>query len=146
MERFIEEFIACRRIAVVGCSRNRHKFGNIAFSELRRRGYAVLPVHPTEREFLGVPCAPNLTALRGQIDAVFVSVGPDRALPVLEEAASIGVHRVWLQQGAESPEVIAAGERLGLSLVVKKCLLLYAPPVRSFHRVHRAIARLTRTL
>jgi predicted CoA-binding protein len=146
MDHAIEEFVACRRVAIVGCSHKRRAFGNMAFTELKRRGYEVLPVHPTEQEILGVPCAPNLASLRGRVDAVVVSVSPGRVIPVLEEAASIGLHHAWLQQGAESPEAIAAGERLGLSLIAKKCILLYAQPVRSFHRMHRAIARLTRTL
>jgi predicted CoA-binding protein len=145
MERSIEEFIACRRIAVVGCSRNRHKFGNAACAELQRRGYEVVPVHPTEREILGLPAAANLASLRGQVDAVFICVSPGRVMPILEEAASIGLRHIWLQQGAESPEIIDAAERLGLIVVVKKCILLYAPPVRSFHRLHLAFAKLTRT-
>jgi predicted CoA-binding protein len=145
MDASIQEFVDCRRVAVVGCSRTRHKFGNSAFIELKRRGYEVVPVHPTEREILGAKCSPNLTSLRGEIDAVLISVSPDRVIPILEEAASIGLRHVWLQQGAETPESIPAAERLGLAIVVKKCVLLYAPPVRSFHRLHRVFAKLTRS-
>lgn len=142
MEPYIQDFIECRRIAVVGYSRNAGKFGNSAYAELRQRGYEVYAVHPTEEEIRGVRCVPNLHALQGRIDAVLVSVPAAQAVAVLEEAASIGVRNVWLQQGAESPEVLATASRLGLHMVAKKCVLMYAPPVRSFHGWHRGLVKL----
>jgi predicted CoA-binding protein len=126
----------------VGVSRSGTKFGNTAFKELGERGYQVYPVHPTAKEIDGKPCYPNLAAVRDQVDGVLVSVPPEKAKPVLEEAAAAGLKNVWLQQGAESPEVLALAQKLGLNLVAKKCVLMYAPPVRSFHGWHRLFARL----
>ena len=141
MSRPTEDFICCKRIAVVGFSRNSRKFGNLAYNELKQRGYLVWAVHPTEKVIAGIPCYPNLTSLRGRVDAVLVSVPPKQAVSILEEAASIGLKNVWLQQGAESTEAFETAERLRLNLVAKKCVLMYAPPVRSFHGWHRAVAK-----
>lgn len=138
----IEEFVACKRIAVVGASRSGKKFGNGAAKELRTRGYEVFLIHPEAQEIDGQPCYPSLTALRDQVDAVFISVPAGQAAPVMREAASLGIHRVWLQQGAESPELLALGEELGLSLVSKRCILMYAPPVKSVHGWHRGFVKL----
>jgi len=44
-----------------------------------------------------------------------------------------------VQQMAESPALLESGRQLGLSLVTGKCILMYAPPVRSFHKFHRTI-------
>jgi hypothetical protein len=142
MNQAIQDFINGNRIAVVGVSRDGTKFGNTAFAELAARGYQVFAVHPTAQEIAGAPCYPNLTALRGQVDGVLVTVSPQQAVPVLREAASIGLKNVWLQQGAESPEALALARDLGLDLVARKCVLMYAPPVRSLHAWHRAFARL----
>jgi len=142
MDRAIQDFINGKRIAIVGISRGGEKFGNTAFAELAARGYRVFAVHPTAQEIAGAPCYPNLTALRGQVDGVLVTVSPQHAVSVLREAALIGLKNVWLQQGAESPEALALARDLGLDLVVGKCVLMYAPPVRSFHAWHRAFARL----
>ena len=49
--RIIDDFLAQRRIAVAGVSRNPHKFGNVLFRELKQRGYDVLPLNPTLKEF-----------------------------------------------------------------------------------------------
>ncbi|MFN0157162.1 MAG: CoA-binding protein [Bacteroidota bacterium] len=142
MNQAIQDFIGCKRIAVVGYSRNICKFGNYAYAELQKRGYQVFAVHPTEKEISGVKCYPNLQSLRGEIDAVLISIQPERVVPILEEASTIGVKNVWLQQGAESVEALLAADRLGLAIVAKKCVLMYAPPVRSFHGLHRSFTRL----
>jgi len=142
MNQPIQDFINGKRIAVVGVSRDKEKFGNTAFAELAARGYQVFAVHPTAQEIAGAPCYPNLTALRGQVDGVLVSVSPQQAMPVLREAATLGLKNVWLQQGAESPQVLALARDLGLNLVARKCVLMYASPVRSFHAWHRAFAKL----
>jgi hypothetical protein len=142
MDRAIQDFINGKRIAVVGVSRNKDKFGGMVFPELAARGYQVFAVHPEAKEIAGTPCYPNLAALRGQVDGVLVVVPPQQAVSVLQEAAMVGLKNVWLQQGAESPEALALARDLKLNLVAKKCVLMYAPPVKSFHGWHRAFARL----
>ncbi len=142
MDQSIQDFIGSKRLAIVGYSRNGRKFGNQAYAELQQRGYQVFAVHPTQKEIGGVPCYPNLQALQGKIDGVLISLPPKQAVSVLEEAASIGVKNIWLQQGAESAEVLEVAKRLGLHVVSKKCVLMYAPPVRSFHGWHRSLAKL----
>ena len=141
MSPSIQEFINCKRLAVVGVSRNSRKFGNAAFKELSERGYQVFAVHPEEKEIAGVTCFPNLTSLKDRVDGVVVSIPSKHVVPVLEEAASINLKNVWLQQGAESKEVIASAERLGLHFVSGKCILMYALPVKSVHRIHRGIMK-----
>ena len=142
MDQAVQDFVNGKRIAVVGVSRDKTKFGNTAFTELAARGYQVFAVHPTAQEVAGARCYPNLAALQGQVDGVLVSVSPQQAVPVLREAAAIGLKNVWLQQGAESPEALALARDLGLNLVARKCVLMYASPVRSFHAWHRGFARL----
>jgi predicted CoA-binding protein len=142
MDQAIQDFIKCKRIAIAGVSREGTKFGNTAFTELSARGYQVFAVHPEAKEIAGTPCYPSLAALQGQVDGVLVSVPSQQAISVLREAAATGLKNVWLQQGAESPEVLALARDLGLNLVAKKCVLMYAPPVRSFHGWHRFFAKL----
>lgn len=142
MEQAVQDFVQGKNIAVVGVSRQGKKFGNLACAELKKRDYQVFVVHPTAREIDGMPCYPSLTALRGRVDGVLVSVPASQAESVLREAAAMGVRNVWLQQGAESPDVLTLGRTLNLNLVHNKCVLMYAPPVRSFHGWHRGFMRL----
>lgn len=138
----IEAFIHCQRIAVAGASRSGKKFGNMAAKELQKRGFQVVLIHPEAKEIDGQPCYPSLTAARGHVDAVLISVPAAQAAEIMREAAGIGLRNVWLQQGAETPELIALGQELNLDLVSKKCVLMYAPPVRSYHGWHRGFTKL----
>ena len=144
MNTSIEEFIAGKSIAVVGASRtNKNKFGNMAATELKRRGYQVYFVHPQAESIDGETAYPSLSALSGRVDGVLVSVPAARGADVLREAAEMGLRNVWVQQGGESVELIKLGEELQLNLVTGKCILMYAQPVRGFHGFHRFIARLS---
>jgi uncharacterized protein len=142
VDQAVQDFIDGKRMAVVGVSRSGKKFGNTAFAELAARGYQVMAVHPAAEEIAGVPCYPNLAALRGQVDGVLVVVPPPQALAVLRDAAASGLKNVWLQRGSESKDALDLARELGLNAVAGKCVLMYAPPVRSFHSWHRAFARL----
>jgi uncharacterized protein len=143
MDQAIQDFVNCRRIAVVGVSRTGKGFGSLALTELRARGYQVFPVNPAMAEVGGERCYPDLASLGGQIDAAVVVLPPAEAVKVLDQAADAGVRHIWLQQGAESVEATAQAQARGLNVVTGRCILMYAPPVRSFHRWHRGWVRLT---
>jgi len=135
----IESFITTKKIAVIGFSRTGKKFGNAAGKELIARGYEIFPIHPHVCEIDGLSCYPNLKSLEGKVDSLLISIPPANVPPVLEEAAQIGLKNIWLQQGSWSKEVQQTVDRLGLTVVSKKCILMYAPPVTSVHKFHRTI-------
>lgn len=139
MNPLIDDFIRSKKIAVVGMSRTGRKFGNIAGKELKAKGYDIYPVHTEAQEIDGLTCYPELKSLSGVVDGLFISVPAWRVIPVLEDAAEMGLKRIWLQQGAWSPEVQKAIEKLNLPVVTRKCILMYAQPVRSIHKVHRTL-------
>jgi hypothetical protein len=142
MKQAIREFVYCRTIAIVGASRAGKKFGNLAYRELRKNGYEVLAVHPNAETIEGDPCYPSLRDLPRTPDGALISVPPDKVEAVLREAAQLGIRRVWLQPGSETPALINLAGVLGLSAVYDQCILLYMQPVRSFHAFHRAVVKL----
>lgn len=139
MNPLIDDFIASKRIAVVGMSRSGKKFGNMASKELKTKGYEIYPIHPEAQEIDGFVCYPNLKSLAGKVDGVWISIPPAKVPAVLDEAAQIGLKNIWLQQGAWSKDVQQTIDLLGLNVVTKKCILMYAPPVHSVHKFHRTI-------
>ena len=139
MNQTIQNFIDNKKIAVVGASRSGNKFGNSAARELKERGYEVFYVHPEAEEIDGEPTYPNLEAVKDLVEMVWVNVPANSGEAVLREAAATGLTKVWVQQGGDSPELLALGEELGLEIVSKKCILMYAEPVRSFHKFHQLI-------
>ena len=142
MNQAIRDFVRCQTIAVIGVSRSDKKFGTAAYRELKARGYDVLAVHPTADKIGGDPCYPSLLDLPRKPDGILISVPSDKAAPVLREAAQLGIQRIWLQQGAESPELLELSTELGLNMAHGACILMYMQPVRSFHGWHRGFMKL----
>jgi predicted CoA-binding protein len=132
----VREFLAERRLALVGASRRGNKFGNTVLKELTAKGYEVLPVHPEVDVVDGVRCCRQLSELPGDVSALIVVVPPSETERVVEEAASMGLKRVWLQQGAESPGAIDSCRRHGIDVVHGECILMFAEPAGFVHRAH----------
>lgn len=132
----VDEFLAKPAIAIVGASRSGRKFGNLAMRELRARGYRVYPVHPVADTIDAVRCYASFAKLPEKVDALLVVVPPIAALEVIRDAAAAGVRSVWLQQGAESDEALKLCHELGLVVVERECILMFAQP-KGFHKLHR---------
>ena len=142
MDPEVTQFIQQKSLALVGASRDGKSFGNYAAKELLQRGYQVTLVHPQAKEIDGQTCYPDLAAVRERVSGVVVCVPPAQAEGVLRQAGELSLKHVWLQQGAETPGLVELGNQLGLSLVTGKCILMYAEPVRSFHKWHRGFMKL----
>src|SRR5262245_60245666 len=102
-------------VAIVGASTKRSKFGNKAVRAYARQGYDVYPIHPCAdtieghtayRSVLDVPVA--------VLDRISIYLPPAVGLQVLDEIARKPAREIWLNPGAESPELLARAEALGL--------------------------------
>ncbi len=139
----IDEFLAQRRLAVVGASRSKGKFGNAAYRALRAAGYRVFAVNPEAGTIEGDPAYPSLAALPEPVGGVLVVVPPEKCEAVVREAEAAGIRYVWMQQGAESDAAIAWCNAHGLRCVDHQCILMFAEPSAWFHRAHRFMRRVT---
>jgi predicted CoA-binding protein len=139
----VDAFLAEPALAIVGVSRSGKKFGNYASKALREKGYRVYPLHPSAQTIDGVECYRRFDDLPEEVAAVLVVVPPIEAASVVRDAAAAGVRRIWLQQGAESPDVIGLCTKLGVDVVAGECILMFAHP-RGLHKVHELVWRLLR--
>ena len=134
----IDEFLAQKTLAIAGVSRSGKKFGNTILKDLTTLGYRLLPLHPEAVEVGGHRAYPSFAALPEPVGGVIVVVPPAQAESVVKAAAAHGIRRVWLQQGAASPEAIRFCEDNGISVVHGECVLMYLKPSTSWiHGAHR---------
>jgi predicted CoA-binding protein len=133
----IQEFIAERTIAVVGMSRAPQSFSANATKELKAKGYRIFPVNPNAAEIQREKCFPSLAALPEPVGAVLFLTPPAATERAVREAAEAGMTLMWIQQGAESKEALAFCQEKNLHAVSGHCILMFAEPVGSFHKVHR---------
>ncbi len=123
----IDEFIKQDTLAVVGVSRDRKKFGNIVYRNLKAKGYRMLAVHPGHDTVEGDACYPNLAALPESVDGIVVVVPPHVTEQIVREADAAGIRRVWVQPGAESAAAIRYCEEHAISVIYDECVMVLAP-------------------
>ena len=117
MNTDIEEFVNLKVWAIVGVSSNPRKYGNIIFRNLRGAGYDVYGVNPHEGELDGSPLYPTLAELPVVPDVVNIVVPPRVTEQIVRECHALGLRRVWMQPGAESPEAVAYCREHGIKVV-----------------------------
>jgi uncharacterized protein len=106
-------------VAIIGASSDRSKYGNKAVRAYRNMGYEVYPIHPKTTEIEGVKAYPSLDAVpRNDFERISFYVPPAIGLGLIEQLARKQVSEVWLNPGAESPELEAKGRELGLNVIV----------------------------
>ncbi|AXA36865.1 MAG: CoA-binding protein [Candidatus Hydrogenedentota bacterium] len=112
------------RIAVIGASTNRNKYGNKALRAYQKRGHEVFAVNPNAREVEGLPAYARVTDIPGgPLDRALLYVPPQIGLRVLDDCAAKGVAEVWVNPGAESEELFQRAQELGLKTVYACAIL-----------------------
>jgi uncharacterized protein len=138
----IDAFLALKTIAVVGVSRNKDKFGSAIYRDMKAKGYNMLGINPNMDMIEGDRCYAGLGALPEVPQGVILVIPPMDTLPVIEDAARLGIKNIWIQQGASSPEGETKCRELGLNFVSGECIFMFAEPMESFHKIHRFFNRL----
>jgi predicted CoA-binding protein len=143
----IEDFLALKRIAVVGVSRNPKETSYTLWQELRQRRYDAVPVNPSAAEIDGIPCVASVADIVPPVEGALIVTTAAVAERVLEQCAAAGVRKVWLYGGlgggATSPATIATAERLGLEAVAGLCPYMFLPGTPAFHTMHAWGKKLT---
>src|SRR5262245_44718801 len=94
----VREFLAGRRFAVAGVSRDSHQAANAIYRKLRHAGYDVVPINPRADQLEGVRCYPNVAAVPGALDGLIIAVPPRAAIDLVRQCADHGVPRVWFHR------------------------------------------------
>jgi uncharacterized protein len=104
-------------VAVIGASSARHKYGNRAVRAYVRQGWTVYPVNPNEGEVEGLKTFPRIGDIPVPVDRAALYVQPEVGLSLLPEIKAKGVSELFVNPGAESDELMAEADRLGLNAI-----------------------------
>jgi predicted CoA-binding protein len=143
----VQDFLAQKRIAVCGLSRTKDSGAGAVYLKLRDHGYQVFAVHPTAEALHGDPCYPNLSAIPGGVDAVFIMNSPDITEKIVDEAAKLGIKRVWMHNNTLMPSSVsqAAVDRCraaNINVITVGCPMMFLEP-DFFHNGMRWFIRAT---
>jgi predicted CoA-binding protein len=144
MKEAASEFLAHKRIAVTGVSRQPKEHGsNSVFKRLRDRGYQVFAVNPNANEVEGVQSYHNLRSIPGGVDAVVIATAPDKAEGTMRECAELGIKHVWMHraygQGSVSATATTYGRKRGITVIDGGCPLMFDPVADFGHKVLRLV-------
>jgi len=101
-------------IAILGASSDRNKFGNKAVRAFRAQGFTVIPINPREQVVEGETAYASVLDYPGAIDEASVYLPPAIGVTAMDQLKRKGVPVVWLNPGADAPEVVARARELGL--------------------------------
>ena len=135
-------FLAHRRLALVGVSRDSRDFSRIVLSELTRCGYDVVSVNPIGGEGRGgMPFVRRVQDIDPPLEAALLMTPPAVTSEVVKDCLEAGIHHVWMHQGmgrgAASASAIGFCRAHGISVVSGVCPLMFLPDAGFVHRAHR---------
>ena len=92
----VQDFLAQKKIAVVGVSDKRDTGCNMAYNKFKESGYQVFPINPRISEFQGALCYPDLKSIPEKPDAVFILASPKVTDEIVQQCVDLGVKHVWM--------------------------------------------------
>ena len=133
IDTLVQDFLAQKRIAVVGVSDRRDTGCNLAYRKFKENGYTVYAINPRITTFEGDPCYPDLKSTPETAQAVFILARPEVTVQVVQQCVELGIKRVWMHcllgtrpgLGAGMTSVSTAAVRLfrenGISVIPGSC-------------------------
>jgi uncharacterized protein len=143
----IYDFLASKRIAMVGISRNPADFSAKLFEEFCRQGYDMVPVNPAAAEIHAKKCFPRLQDVEPPVDAAILMTSAEVTDAVVRDCAEAGIGRIWMYRaggkGAVSPRAVQFCQERGIRVVAGECPFMFLPEVAAFHRFHGFLRKIT---
>ena len=139
--RDVARFLSLEKYAIAGVSRDPKKFGQVMFRDLRKKGMDVVPINPMADTIDGVKCFSSVSDLPADVRGLIFMTPKEETLAVAREAIAHGIKDLWVQQGAETKELIGDLEKEDVNLIYKQCIMMFWKPdgIHSFHRFLKKI-------
>ena len=121
IDELVKDFLAQKKIAVVGVSDKRETGCNLGYRKFKAAGYDVYAVNPRITAFEGDPCYPDLKSIPEKPEAVFILTNPQVTEQVVQQCVELGVKRVWMHCMMGTKPGLAAGMTSVSQEAVRMC-------------------------
>lgn len=106
-----------KKVAIIGASRDRSKYGNKSVRAHLKQAWQVYPVNPKEDEIEGLKCYHDINDIKEKLDRISFYVPPAIGIKLLEKIRDKDIQEIFINPGAESDELIARAEELDLKII-----------------------------
>jgi predicted CoA-binding protein len=96
LDNLVQDFLAQKKIAIVGVSDKRDTGCNLAYKKLKENGYQVFAVNPRMTIYEGAPCYADLKSIPERPDAVFILTSPKVTEQLIQQCVDLGIKHVWM--------------------------------------------------
>jgi len=96
IDSLVQDFLAQKRIAVVGVSDKRETGCNLGYRKFKEAGYAVYAINPRLTSFEGDPCYADLISIPEKPDAVFILANPAVTDQIVQQCVDLGIKHIWM--------------------------------------------------
>lgn len=118
IDNMVNDFLALKKIAVVGVSDKRDTGCNLAYTKFKENGYQVYAVNPRIAAFHGDACYADLKSIPEKVDAVFILTSPKITEQVVQQCVELGIKHVWMHcMMGTKPGLAAEGTSVSQSAV-----------------------------
>jgi uncharacterized protein len=111
-------------IAVAGATDNPAKYGSVIYRDMKRKGYRVFAINPNRETVDGDRCYPDLGSLPEAPDIIDLVVPGWVGIDVARQALALGHMGVWVQPGADSPQLIDFLQQNGFDYLAGACIMV----------------------
>lgn len=109
IDNLLNDFLAQKKIAVVGVSDKRETGCNMAYTKFKEYGHQVFAVNPRMSTYDGAPCYPDLKSIPEKPDAVFMLTNPKVTEQIVQQCVDLGIKHVWMHCMMGTKPGLAAG-------------------------------------
>jgi hypothetical protein len=121
LDNLVQDFLAQKKIAVVGVSDKRETGCNDSYKKFKANGYQVYAVNPRISTYDGQPCYADLKSIPEKVDAVFVLASPKVTEQIVQQCVDLGVKHVWMHCMMGTKPGLAAGMTSVSQSAVEMC-------------------------
>lgn len=148
----IYEFLAQRRIALIGLSRKPKHISRALFKELIDRKYNICPVNPEAEDIDGFPCHKSIEDVMkidyGQfpVGGAIIMTSPEEYGELVEQCIKAGIKRIWLYGISGNDKKYNNLKKKCLEhnviMIADLCPFMFLPQTAFIHRFHGGIMKL----
>src|SRR5215216_6199703 len=121
VDELVKDFLAVKKIAVVGVSDKRDTGCNLVYTKLKENGYQVFAVNPRIDAFKSDPCYADLKSIPEKVDAVFILTSPKVTDEIVQQCVDLGIKHVWMHCMMGTKPGLAAGMSSVSQSAVEMC-------------------------
>jgi len=118
------------KIAFIGASIQKDKWGYKKYKEIKDAGFRVYPINPKYDNIYGDECYPNLKSLidflHEKPDFVVTIIPAKVTEKVVEQCKTFEIDKIWMQPGSESEKAIKFCKENGIIVVHGICIVVDA--------------------